>query len=72
MSAEGKVIHTVSRWDRGRYVVESLRDAGDWRWEQHMSTDSKETAITEAESLVRKAQHSEARVVDRDAEEDES
>lgn len=70
MSAEGKVIHTVSQYDRGRYAVESLHHPGDWRWEGRMSTDSRETAITEAENLVRKLGHSDARVVDRDAEEE--
>lgn len=59
-----KVIHEVDRWGGGRYVVESLRDAGDYRWEERTKSNSREAAIYYAEKLVRENDHWSARVVD--------
>lgn len=68
MSAQGQVIHEVSQYSSGRYVVEYREDAGAWHWDHHVSTASREYAITESERLVHKKGYWEARVVDRDAE----
>lgn len=72
MSAEGKVIHEVSQYDSARYVVEFMQHPGAWHWDHHISTGSKDFAITESERLVRRNGVWEARVVDRDGGEDES
>lgn len=65
-----KIIYYTERDEGGRYRVESIRDAGGWRWDSAGHTDGLAVAQTLADSLVRNSGHAEARVIDTQAEEE--
>lgn len=65
------IIHEVDRWTVRRYRVESVRDAGGYRYETRLETDDRQTAISHAEKLVHESEHYAARVVDTKRDEDE-